>query len=60
MPLPGTPLRDAEPAPIGDELHAMLRRLEAQGKSYGPWRGHVVRADELVRRRQTLRALGRR
>jgi B12-binding domain/radical SAM domain protein len=60
MPLPGTPLRDAEPAPIGEELHAMLRRLEAQGKSYGPWRSHVVRADDLVRRRKSLRALGRR
>lgn len=60
MPLPGTPLRDAQPSPIGDELHAMLRRLEAQGKSYGPWRHHVVRADDLVRRREELRARGRR
>ena len=38
----------------------MLRRLEAQGKSYGAWRSHVVHADDLVRRRKTLRALGRR
>ncbi|MFO0608032.1 MAG: TIGR04013 family B12-binding domain/radical SAM domain-containing protein [Polyangiales bacterium] len=60
MPLPGTPLRDAEPAPLGADLQAMLRRLEAQGQSYGPWRNHVVRADDLVRRRRALRALGRR
>ncbi len=60
MPLPGTPLRDAEPAPLGAELQAMLKRLEAQGKSYGPWRGHVVRAGDLVRRRRALQALGRR
>jgi B12-binding domain/radical SAM domain protein len=51
MPLPGTPLRDTTPAPIGVDLDAMLRRFEAGGDSYGPWRNHVVRANELVRRR---------
>jgi B12-binding domain/radical SAM domain protein len=55
MPLPGTPLRDAEPAPIGAELAAMLGRLEAKGRSYGPWRGHLVKAGELVRARRDAR-----
>jgi hypothetical protein len=55
MPLPGTTLRDAEPAPVGPALDAMLRRMEAQGRSYGPWRNHVVRAAELVRRRRVIR-----
>ncbi len=52
MPLPGTPLRGAEPVPVGPELDAMLRRMEAAGRSYGPWRHHVLRADELVKRRR--------
>jgi radical SAM superfamily enzyme YgiQ (UPF0313 family) len=55
MPLPGTPLRDKEPAPVGPDLDAMLRRMEAQGRSYGPWRGHMVRATELVQRRRATR-----
>lgn len=55
MPLPGTTLRDAEPAPVGAALDAMLRRFEAQGRSYGPWRNHMVRAAELVRRRRVIR-----
>jgi B12-binding domain/radical SAM domain protein len=60
MPLPGTPLREAEPTPLGADLQAMLRNLEAQGKSYGPWRHHLLRADDLVRRRRALQTLGRR
>ncbi len=51
MPLPGTPLRGEAPVPIGAELEAMLRRVEAKGEAYGPWRNHVVRAEALVRRR---------
>ncbi len=56
MPLPGTTLRDAEPAPVGPALDAMLRRMEAQGRSYGPWRNHVVRAADLVKRRRAIRS----
>jgi B12-binding domain/radical SAM domain protein len=55
MPLPGTPLRDAVPTPLGQDLDVMLRQLEAQGQSYGPWRNHVVRANELVKRRRAVR-----
>jgi B12-binding domain/radical SAM domain protein len=55
MPLPGTTLRDTEPAPVGPALDAMLRRFEASGRSYGPWRHHMVRASELVKRRRVIR-----
>ena len=37
----------------GTALHT---RMEAQGRSYGPWRNHVVRAADLVKRRRAIRS----
>ncbi|MBX3199561.1 MAG: TIGR04013 family B12-binding domain/radical SAM domain-containing protein [Labilithrix sp.] len=52
MPLPGTPLRDAEPSPIEPETALAMARLESKGKAYGQWRRQVVTAEDLVRARR--------
>ena len=52
MPLPGTPLRDAVPAPIEPETMLAMARLESKGKAYGQWRRQVVTAEDLVRARR--------
>jgi B12-binding domain/radical SAM domain protein len=51
MPLPGTPLRDAEPEEIEPEAALRVARLESKGAMYGQWRQQVVAAQELARRR---------
>lgn len=55
MPLPGTPLRDAAPGQIPDEVRAVVDALQAKGRSYGPWRQHLVAAERLAARRRALR-----
>jgi len=55
MPLPGTPLGGARPAPIDARTERELQRLESAGAMHGQWRRHRQIAGELV----TLRA-GRR
>ena len=55
MPLPGTPLEGAQPAPIDRRTERELQRLESAGAMHGQWRRHQQIAEELV----TLRA-GRR
>jgi B12-binding domain/radical SAM domain protein len=52
MPLPGTPLRDATPAPIEPETMIAMARLESKGKAYGQWRRQLVTAEDLVRARR--------
>jgi hypothetical protein len=52
MPLPGTPLRDATPAPIDPEAALAMARMESRGAMYGQWRQQVVAADRLSRRRR--------
>jgi B12-binding domain/radical SAM domain protein len=52
MPLPGTPLRDAVPAPIEPETMLAMARLESKGKAYGQWRRQLVTAESLVRARR--------
>jgi B12-binding domain/radical SAM domain protein len=52
MPLPGTPLRDATPAPIEPETMLAMARLESKGKAYGQWRRQLVTAEDLVRARR--------
>lgn len=52
MPLPGTPLKNAVPAPIEPEVGAALERLESRGASYGQWRAQQVIAADLVRLRR--------
>jgi B12-binding domain/radical SAM domain protein len=56
MPLPGTPLKDAEPAPIEPEVAAAMERLEGRGAAYGQWRAQQVIAADLVRHRRAARA----
>ena len=51
MPLPGTPLRDAPAGTVPPRVAAVLSELEAKGRSYGPWRQHLVSAQALARRR---------
>jgi B12-binding domain/radical SAM domain protein len=52
MPLPGTPLKDAEPSTIEPDTAAAMQRLESRGASYGQWRQQQLIAAELVRRRR--------
>jgi B12-binding domain/radical SAM domain protein len=52
MPLPGTPLRDAEPTAIEDETALRMARLESRGAAYGQWRRQIVTAADLVRARR--------
>lgn len=56
MPLPGTPLRDAEPTPIEPEAMLAMARLESRGSAYGQWRRQLVTAEQLVRARRDARA----
>ena len=58
MPLPGTPLKDAEPTAIEDGTTAAMQRLESRGAAYGQWRRQVVVAQDLVRRRRAARTGG--
>jgi B12-binding domain/radical SAM domain protein len=51
MPLPGTPLAGAEPAPIAPETALAMARMESRGAMYGQWRQQVVAAGELLKRR---------
>jgi B12-binding domain/radical SAM domain protein len=55
MPLPGTPLRDAEPAPIEPETARALGALAARQQAYGQWQRQIVTAQELVRARRAAR-----
>jgi radical SAM superfamily enzyme YgiQ (UPF0313 family) len=52
MPLPGTPYKDAPPARLSPETERVLKHLVAQGQLYGPWQGHVDRAERLARLRK--------
>lgn len=52
MPLPGTPLRDAEPAAIEPEAALAMARMESSGAMYGQWRKQVIAAADLARRRR--------
>jgi B12-binding domain/radical SAM domain protein len=56
LPLPGTPLKNAEPAPMEPRVVRALGRLEARGGMYGTWREQLVRATDLVRQRKDARA----
>lgn len=51
LPLPGTPLRDAAPEPIEEDVARALARLESRGAAWGQWRKQVVAARSLVLRR---------
>jgi radical SAM superfamily enzyme YgiQ (UPF0313 family) len=55
MPLPGTPLKDAEPSAIEPEAMQAMARLESRGAAYGQWRKQLVTAQELVSRRRASR-----
>jgi len=52
LPLPGTPLRDAVPERIEDDVATRLARLEAKGAAWGAWRRQVIAGDRLVRKRR--------
>jgi len=52
LPLPGTPMRDAIPERIEDEVATRLARLEARGAAWGAWRRQVIAGEQLVRRRR--------
>lgn len=52
MPLPGTPLKDAPPAPIAAAAAAALARLEGTRAGYGQWRAQEARAADLVQLRR--------
>ena len=52
MPLPGTPLKDAPPAPIAPAASEALARLEGTSASYGQWRAQEERAAALVQLRR--------
>ena len=56
LPLPGTPMRDAMPEPIEEEVATHLARLEARGAAWGAWRRQVIAGEQLVRRRRAARA----
>lgn len=51
MPLPGTPMRDAEPSVIEPETQLAMMRMESRGAMYGQWRQQVIAADRLRRAR---------
>ena len=48
MPLPGTPLRGAEPSAIEPEAAHELSRLESEGAMHGQWRRQIAVAEQLV------------
>lgn len=56
LPLPGTPMRDAVPERIEDEVATRLAHLEARGAAWGQWRRQVIAGEQLVRRRRTASA----
>lgn len=41
MPLPGTPLGDAEPTPIDPDIEQAVSALEGQGVAFGQWRAQL-------------------
>ncbi len=51
LPLPGTPMRDAVPERIEEDVATRLARLEARGAAWGAWRRQVIAAEQLVRAR---------
>jgi B12-binding domain/radical SAM domain protein len=53
MPLPGTPLKDAQPSPIAPDIAAALTALEGRAATYGQWRAQTAAATELVQLRRT-------
>lgn len=55
MPLPGTPLANAEPTPIARDLADAVGRLESRGAAYGQWRQQQTVAGELVQLRRARR-----
>ena len=55
MPLPGTPLRDAEPGRLDPEVRARLDRLASDGVLYGAWRRQEQVAAQLVELRPARR-----
>lgn len=59
MPLPGTPLAGAAPAPITDDVERAVSRLESRGAAYGQWRRQAGVAGELVELRRTRPKLPR-
>jgi radical SAM superfamily enzyme YgiQ (UPF0313 family) len=58
MPLPGTPLRDAEPSPIEPETALAMARMESRGAMYGQWRQQIVAGERLSRRRRVMSSAG--
>ncbi|HUQ08153.1 MAG TPA: TIGR04013 family B12-binding domain/radical SAM domain-containing protein [Kofleriaceae bacterium] len=52
MPLPGTPLKDAQPSPIAGDVAAALTALEGRAATYGQWRAQTSAAAELVQLRR--------
>lgn len=52
MPLPGTPLKDALPAPIDPAASAALASLEGKAAGYGQWRAQEGHAAALVQLRR--------
>jgi B12-binding domain/radical SAM domain protein len=59
LPLPGTPMRDAVPETIEDEVARRLSRLEAKGAAWGAWKRQVIAGSELVRKRREAAGRGR-
>jgi B12-binding domain/radical SAM domain protein len=59
MPLPGTPLAGAEPAPIPDDVARAVARLESRGAAYGQWRAQAGVAEDLVQLRRARPRLPR-
>jgi len=55
MPLPGTPLRDAEPGSVAAPIARELMQLETRGRAYGQWRAQIVSAERLAQRRHAAR-----
>ncbi len=56
MPLPGTPLRDAQPEAIEPQIERGLSALEGRRSLYGKWRGQQQHAQRLVQLRRSGRA----
>ncbi|HYV66128.1 MAG TPA: TIGR04013 family B12-binding domain/radical SAM domain-containing protein, partial [Myxococcales bacterium] len=48
LPLPGTPLSDSAPEPLGEPMRLELMRLESSGAMHGQWRAQERIARELV------------
>ena len=48
MPLPGTPLRGATPAPIDPATQRAIEQMESTGAMHGQWRRHREISGELV------------